>query len=401
MTCPSVLTGERFLIRAIEHIDCQTRELGSFGYLALGEPGSTASIVMASVLTLFIALFGFRLLFGPQPGTRDIVMDVITIGLVLTLAFSWPAFRTLIHDVVLDGPAELAATITPATLTDGNTDFSSRLQGVNDAMAQLTAFGTGRNVGQLVDDSVGASFQGTAVEDNAGLGYGRTIWLGGVIGLLLPLRFLGGLLLALAPLAAVLLLFDATRGLFSGWLRGLILTLIGTLGVTLMLALELAVLEPYLADALRLRQTGYAVPSAPTELLALSLGFLVAKLVLIALLARVAFQRGWLRTNVSHQDVPQAEATPRTEPRAQAAVTSITTPPRAQVIARSIETRMSFEETGGFTAGRVPAPREISNGSGPVASTSQMPIGSTGRLGQSGRRAARRVSVSANRRDAR
>ena len=101
MACPAIITGDQFLLRVIGHIDCQAQVLGSYGYQALGQPGSPASTLMAGLLTLFVALFGIRLLFGPPPGARDTVFDVIKIGLVLTLAFSWPAFRTVIHDVVL------------------------------------------------------------------------------------------------------------------------------------------------------------------------------------------------------------------------------------------------------------------------------------------------------------
>jgi type IV secretion system protein VirB6 len=399
MSCPSVLTGERFLTRAIEHIDCQTREIGSYGYLALSEPGSVASLVVVSLLTLFIALFGIRLLFGPQPGTRDVVMDVLKIGIVLTLAFSWPIFRTVIHDVVLDGPGELAASISPSTLAEANVPFNARLQSVDEAMTRLTAFGTGRNTGQLVDESIGANFQGTAVEDDAGLGYGRTLWLTGVVGVLLPLRLLAGILLALAPLAAVLLLFEATRGIFSGWLRGLVLTLIGTLGVTLTLALELAILEPYLADALRLRQLGYAVPSTPTELLSLTLAFLIAKLLLVALLARIAFQRGWAHSNVTTEHETSEAA------RGQSAVGTTTSQgistPRVHVIARALETRMGYEESQTVGGGRVPSTR-LASGSPASPRSSAASAGGTGnRLGQGGRRYGTRPSASATRRDAR
>ena len=78
-----------------------------------------------------------------------------------------------------------------------------------------------------------------------------------------------------------------------GWRRGLVLGALGSLGITLLLAVEVAVMEPWLADALNRRSLGYATPSAPTELLALSLAFAVASAGLLVLLGKVTFQSNW------------------------------------------------------------------------------------------------------------
>ena len=94
MACPAIITGDQFLSRTLAHIDCQAQLLGSYGYAALGEPGGAASTFMAGMLTLFVALYGVRLLFGPTPGARDVVLDAVKVGIVLALAFSWPIFRT-------------------------------------------------------------------------------------------------------------------------------------------------------------------------------------------------------------------------------------------------------------------------------------------------------------------
>jgi type IV secretion system protein VirB6 len=119
------------------------------------------------------------------------------------------------------------------------------------------------------------------------------VFLGTVIGSLAILRIAGGLLLAIAPLMAGLLLFDFARGLFAGWLRGLVLVALGSLGITLLLAVEVAVLEPWLTDAVARRSFGYVTPTTPTELLAISLAFAVAAAGLLALLAKVSFQHAW------------------------------------------------------------------------------------------------------------
>ncbi|TCD04348.1 hypothetical protein EYB45_08925 [Erythrobacteraceae bacterium CFH 75059] len=399
MACPQVITGERFLLRAIEHIDCQARSLGSYGYASLSEPGSLATSVIAALLTLFVALYGLRLLFGSPPGARDTVLDVATIGIVLTLAFSWPAFRTLLYDVVLDGPGQIAAQLTTPELVGQDPSFAGRLQGVDDALVRLTALSTGRNTGQFIDEASGSSFTGTAVEDDSGFGYARVFWLSGAIGTLLALRVLAGFLLAIAPLAAAMLFFAATRGLFAGWLRGLVFALVGTAAISIMLALELAVLEPYLADALRVRGLGYATPSAPTELLSLALAFAIAKFAVLALLVRAAYHRGWPNLQV----FPSAatftrEPVPTVQP---ASAAAIELPSRAARISHSVENRMMREEGGTYQRNlyRLGSPRDA-KGAAP-GTTGPASVPSSERLGQPARRASYRGSQTATSRDGR
>lgn len=294
MACPAILTGDQFLTRVIGAIDCQTAYLGSYGWQALGQPGSLAATVMTGLLTLFIALFGIRLLFGPAPGPRDIVGDVIKIGIVLTLAFSWPAFRTLVHDVVLQGPGELAMSAGTPVMPQAET-LIQRLQRADDLMLRLVEQGTGRQTGAYVSaDQPGGTFQGQALEDENSFGLARLFYLAGLLGSYGLLRILAGLLLALTPLAAGMLLFEATRGLFAGWMRALVLALIGAAAVSVVAASENAILMPWLTDALRLRALGYATPSAPTELLALTLGFSLIQLGSIWLMAKIAFNKGWI-----------------------------------------------------------------------------------------------------------
>lgn len=293
MACVAIITGDDFVLRMLTHIDCQSRYLGTYGYQTLGEPGSTAATAMAGLLTLFVAIWGFRLLFGTRPAHRDVVQDILKVGIVLTLAFSWPAFRTLIYDVVLDGPAQIAASLSTPGLTSTASGFAERMQSVDNAIVRFTEIGTGRNSGGFLDqDAIGGTFAGSALDDESAFGWARLVYLISLIGSLALLRLVAGLLLALAPLVAGLMLFEASRGIFVGWLRGLVLCLLGAVGVTVVLAVELAVLEPWLGDALRVRSLGYATPSAPLELFAMVVAFGMVKFLVIWLLAKVSFSAG-------------------------------------------------------------------------------------------------------------
>lgn len=293
MSCPRIVTGEELLSRVIEHIDCQAQLIGSYGYLALGQPGSVAATLASGLLTLFVALFAIRLLFGPAPGARDVVFDVIKIGIVLTLAFSWPAFRTVIYDVTLEGPAEIAYAVTSSSGLESSEGLVGSLQEADRQMVLLGEWGTGRNVAQPLNNRPNSpSYSGTALQDDSALGLARLAFLAGTIGSLALLRIAGGVLLALAPIVAGALLFTHSRGIFLGWARALVLIFAGSVGAAVLLSVEVAMLRPWLLDALNVRSLGYATPSAPVELLALTLAFALVKFAMIWLLARMAFFRG-------------------------------------------------------------------------------------------------------------
>ncbi|WP_022678386.1 type IV secretion system protein [Novosphingobium sp. B-7] len=293
MACPSVNTGQQFLSSMLAHVDCQATTLGSIGFQSLAQPGGLGQTVITALLTLLIATFAVRLLAGRGVSGSDLIGTSLKVGIALTLAASWPAFRIVVYDLVLHGPAELAAGLHADNQLPGmGQGMPMRLQAADDGIMALTTQGTGREVYAPVVDG-GTTFKAIALDDHPALGWARVAFLVGTLGPLVAIRLVAGLLLALAPVMAGALLLGATRGLFAGWARGLVLCLIGSLGLTVVYAAELAVLEPWLAGALQLRGAGYATPAAPTELLVITLSFAIAALLLVSILGRVAFQRGW------------------------------------------------------------------------------------------------------------
>lgn len=291
MACPRVQTGSEFLERTLAHLDCQAQTIGSFGFQSLAAPGSLAGVVLSALLALFIALYAIRLLFGPGDEPRDLMNVVLKVGIVLTIAISWPAWRTVAYDTVLYGPAEVAAAIAPSTLPDPRAEFSQRLQSIDSGIATLTYAGTGGENDRLADNTVTGSFASVALDSGTAFGWARALYLASTIGSLATLRIAGGLLLALAPLFAGLLLFDLTRGVFSGWLRGLALVALGSLALTVLLSVQIALTEPWLADVLERRAARIATPTAATELLALVMAFTIAIAGMMYLLGKITFQQ--------------------------------------------------------------------------------------------------------------
>jgi type IV secretion system protein VirB6 len=302
--CPAIVTGDELLVLLVTHIDCQAQIIGSYGYLALGQPGSFASSLVIGLLTLFVAFFGVRLILGTPTDGRDIVSSAAKIGIVLALAFSWPAFRTVVYDVTLKAPGEIAGTVLSGEPEVDRLAFPARLQKVDNDMLRLAELRTGRNSGQLIDQSAqSAAFTGTAQGDASDYGMARMLYLSSVIGSVALPRIAAGLLLALAPIVAALYLFTQTRGIFAGWLKGLVLTIGISVGATIILGVQLGVINPWLADAIRLRSLGYAVPSAPAEIFAIMLAFAIVQMVMMWFLAKVVLYRGWItRPAISEQE---------------------------------------------------------------------------------------------------
>ncbi|MBV7266260.1 type IV secretion system protein [Erythrobacter ani] len=395
MPCGAIITGDEFLLRILGHIDCQAQVIGSYGYQALGEPGSLASTLVAGLLTLFIALFGIRLLFGPPPAARDVVVDLLKIGIVLTLAFSWPAFRTVVYDVTLNAPAEIGSLIEAGSGNRVTAPFANRLQQTDNAIVRLTEAGAGRNTGALIDSNrPGGTFEGSALKDEESFGTARLLYLASVTGTLALLRIAAGVLLALTPIVAGLYFFQQSRGIFGGWLKGLVFTIAGSIGATIVLSVELAILNPFLSDALSVRALGYATPSAPTELFAIVLAFTVVKLLMLWLLAKVVFHRGWL-TLPDIPALPAITVLPSTgAPTALPAQSQ--TIIRAESISNTIESSVRRERT---SVGE----RMVTSGvQGPAVLASPTGAGDAqtqARLGNSYRRSTLRASHSTKRRD--
>jgi type IV secretion system protein VirB6 len=266
------------------------------------------ALALTGALTLFVAMFGYRMLLGQGPNARDALVAVAKIGLVLALATSWPAFRTLAYDVAFRGPAQLASAIgAPAGLPGAEGGLVARLQGVDDMINELTVIGTGRPpqtdilvtpTGALTPAQQQQELQRLQgmqdrprwdpVQDAKRVAQGRTLFLTGAIAALASVRLIAGLLLALGPLFALFLLFDHTRGLFEGWVRGLAGAALGALGTAIVLAVQLALMESWLANVVSLRRANIPTPSVPVELLVMTLVFVLVLLGVLVAAAKVA-----------------------------------------------------------------------------------------------------------------
>lgn len=287
MSCLAPQTGSGFLAASLANLDCQAQTIGEAGYQALASPVSPLSLALTALLAIFIAIIGIRFLTVKPLGVDEWVAAALKVGIVLALTASWPAYRTVVYDVVLKGPAEISATIGRASALPGSDGgLAARLQSIDNGIMALVASGSGRlDISSRTPEGAVAP----PLADETALGWGKTLFVSSIIGSFGLIRLGGGLFLALAPLFAAFLLFEATRFLFFGWLRSLIAIAIGSVALAVLLGVELAIMEPWLAQVLALRGARIATLSAPFELLALTFAFSLAMVGIFALAMRVAF----------------------------------------------------------------------------------------------------------------
>jgi len=420
MTCPAFAPDGGFVATVLNYVDCQAQAIGGGGYQALATPGSTLGLVLTGLLTLFVALFGYRLLLGHTPGVRDGVLALVKIGIVLALATSWTAYRTLVYDLALRGPAELAGDIArPAGLPGASGGLTWRLDNTDRLILTLTALGEGQPLANAAapppppyltpGPATGVTAPSTPAGEGAAPGFAswsfggaRIFYLTGAAGALAALRMIAGVLLALGPFFFAFLLFDATRGLFEGWLRVLAGTALGALGTSVALGVELAFLEPRLAYLISLRTAGYAVPGAAVELLVVTLIFALAILAMLVAAARVAygfrFPAAWRLAPAARAIAPLGEETRFAFSRE--LVPAVADRSRATMVADAVAATQRREAgpivaaaaTPGFAGGRS-APRPAAGRDEPAPPP--LP------LGQSVRRTRNRASASARTRDRR
>lgn len=407
--CQVLPTTDAFASGMIAFLDCQAQTLGSVGYDALAAPGSSVMLAMGALVTIVVALFGYRLLFGDAPTLREGVISVAKIGAVLALATSWPAYQVLVYDSMLRAPAELAAAIgTPAGLPGAQGGLPARLDGVDRAMRTLAVYGVGQLPFQLdaeVDpDRTPPPFVGF---DTFALGTAHMLFLGGALGAFAFLRLAAGLLLALGPFFLAFLLFDATRGLFEGWLRALAGIAFGSVATTITLGVELALLEPWLVDLIARRAGGTAIVGVPAMLLATTAIFAVLLSALLLLVGRVAAGLrlpDWSRSrgNDGATGAGQAKMDSAAIPvvGTSASVTPIAGRSRATAIADGVAATQMREERAALADRHNPASGMASLTSGVSAGTQAGSAGFTGSgvvpLGQNGRRrTSTRVSAGA------
>lgn len=216
--------------------DCQSSGLVEHGYDALSSPGAATATMLTSLMVVAVALYGYRLLLGRGLALGEVVGLAIRLGVVLLLAASWSSFQTVAYDAVARAPSRIASDLVVAI------DAPAPLEGVQSALDRIEEL----SVGWRTRAGIASPLVGGAPTAAMTLNASSFLLMISTLGLLVVCRILLSLLLAITPLVAGFLLFDATRGLLEGWLRAMTTAAVIPLFVLILGAIELSILAPLL-----------------------------------------------------------------------------------------------------------------------------------------------------------
>ena len=221
---------------ALTAVDCIASQVSEEAFNRLFGSDGQFSLALTILLTLYVAFFGISLMLGRSNlSVRAVIPKMMTIGLVLTFATSFAAFQAFFYSFVVGGPNYIAGILTDTGGADATATFATKLDIVFLAVQQAS----------------------TGQQDINAFSPPGMMWLGamllllGTVGLLVTARIGLALLLAVGPIFVVLALFNGTRGLFVGWLKGLVMLalapLFAVVGGSIMLEIAVPILAALVA----------------------------------------------------------------------------------------------------------------------------------------------------------
>lgn len=212
-------------------VDCLASELSeqAFGRI-FGTDGELA-IALTVLLTFYVAFLGISLMLGRSNlSVRAMVPKMMTLGLVLTFATSFAAFSAIFYNVFVWGPDEITGIITGSE-DSATATFAQKLDVVFIAVQEAS---NGQEDIQMFSPP-------------GMMWMGALLLLLGTAGLLVTARIGLALLLAVGPIFVVLALFNGTRGLFTGWFKGVVMLaltpIFAVIGGSIMLEMAVPILS--------------------------------------------------------------------------------------------------------------------------------------------------------------
>lgn len=226
LVCPAP-QPDALVLSLLRAADCQAEAFGRSGFAVLNGAGSPLPALVAVMLTLCVAFLGYGLIFGRSSARLgDLAMLAIRIGLVVTLTSGWNAYQVVAYDLLTRGPIQIGALLLQAApVADRRIaqDPFQVLQEVHDDLARVAETPAGASTAAVggAGDAPGPTggADGGAKGAPADAQLAARVMVSSTLGVILVARLGLAVVLALGPLFISLVLFEATRGFFAGWVR--------------------------------------------------------------------------------------------------------------------------------------------------------------------------------------
>ena len=252
----------------VNTVDCYMQSTVQAGYANLLGPGSVFGYALTIALTVYVAIVGYRLIFGRSTlSMGEMAPRMLLIGAVLALTSNWATYQMLVYDVLTDGPQEIVSAINPSSsqgssvnqrvdmlsgrmvdLADAWTEFDAQPQ---NAAPDAAVMAEQKGEADILPPTVTGITAIIAPKDSLGpnmLMLSALLLVLASAGVLVVAKIILGLLLLLGPVFAVLGLFAGTRGLTLGWARAAVLMALVPVMATITAAGSTALIEPVLAE---------------------------------------------------------------------------------------------------------------------------------------------------------
>jgi type IV secretion system protein VirB6 len=258
--------------------DCYAFGLVERGYNALAAPGGPVAAGLNGLLVLAVAFFGYRLLLGRGLLLSDAVSLAVKIGVVLAIATSWASWQALAYDLFAHAPTRVASEVLAGVnARDPIEQLQSALDGLESA-----------SLGYRTRAGIASPLIGGPAASAMTLNMSSLVLAQSIVGTLVVARVILSILLAIAPVMAGFILFDATRGVAGGWLVAMATAALAPLFVLTTAAIEFAILLPLIARNLAEQAQGRFEPASVTPVGLVVLVFAAAMLASVYAGARIA-----------------------------------------------------------------------------------------------------------------
>jgi type IV secretion system protein VirB6 len=210
--CPAFgAAGPASIADALSKVDCLTAEATQMSFNRLFGPGGSLTPALTILLTLYVAFFAVNLLTGRSTLRLSLMTPkMMTMGLVLTFVTSWIAYQSVVWNLAVGAPDQVASVLLGSSGSATHL-FADRLD------ALFTA------VTNAANSLAGESEPGAKLASPSNmLWISALMLLLGTVGVLVVCRIALAALLMLGPVFIVLALFQGTRGLFEGWLKSVV-----------------------------------------------------------------------------------------------------------------------------------------------------------------------------------